>query len=85
MDIIGKKITELRSMLDRKDLSAAELTDAYLKRIKQVDDKLESFITVTEDIAKRSAERAQERINKGEASALCGIPVAVKDNICTDG
>lgn len=85
MDIIEKKITELRSMLDRKELSAAELTDAYLKRIKQVDDKLESFITVTEDIAKRSAERAQERINKGEASALCGIPVAVKDNICTDG
>lgn len=85
MDITGKKITELRSMLDRKELSAAELTDAYLKRIKQVDDKLESFITVTEDIAKRSAERAQERINKGEAAALCGIPVAVKDNICTDG
>lgn len=85
MDLTALKISDLRSMLDKKELSAKELTDAYLDRIKAVDDKLESYITVTAEAAGRAAEKAQEKINKGEASALCGIPLAIKDNICTDG
>lgn len=85
MDLTALKISDLRSMLDKKELSAKELTDAYLDRIKAVDDKLESYITVTAEVAERAAEKAQEKINKGEASALCGIPLAIKDNICTDG
>ncbi len=85
MDLTALKISDLRSMLDKKELSAKELTDAYLDRIKAVDDKLESYITVTAEAAERAAEKAQEKINKGEASALCGIPLAIKDNICTDG
>ena len=85
MDLTALKISDLRSMLDKKELSAKELTDAYLDRIKAVDDKLESYITVTAEAAEKAAEKAQEKINKGEASALCGIPFAIKDNICTDG
>ncbi len=85
MDLTALKISNLRSMLDKKELSAKELTDAYLDRIKAVDDKLESYITVTAEAAEKAAEKAQEKINKGEASALCGIPFAIKDNICTDG
>lgn len=85
MDLTALKISDLHSMLDKKELSAKELTDAYLDRIKAVDDKLESYITVTAEAAEKTAEKAQEKINKGEASALCGIPLAIKDNICTDG
>ena len=85
MDLTALKISDLRSLLDKKELSAKELTDAYLDRIKAVDDKLESYITVTAEAAEKAAEKAQEKINKGEASALCGIPLAIKDNICTDG
>ena len=85
MVLTALKISDLRSMLDKKELSAKELTDAYLDRIKAVDDKLESYITVTAEAAEKAAEKAQEKINKGEASALCGIPLAIKDNICTDG
>ena len=85
MDLTALKISDLRSMLDKKELSAKELTDAYLDRIKAVDDKLESYITVTAEAAEKAAEKAQEKINKGEASVLCGIPLAIKDNICTDG
>ncbi|MGN0603673.1 MAG: Asp-tRNA(Asn)/Glu-tRNA(Gln) amidotransferase subunit GatA [Oscillospiraceae bacterium] len=85
MDLTAQKIGDLRSMLDKKEISAKELTNAYLDRISSVDDKLESFITVTAEAAEKAAEKAQERINKGEASALCGIPLAIKDNICTDG
>lgn len=84
MDITALKISDMRSMLDKKEISALELTDAYLDRIKSVDDMLESYITVTEDTARKTAEMAQEKINRGDAAALCGIPLAIKDNICTE-
>lgn len=85
MDVTGLKIKELRNMLDKKQISAKELTAAYIERIKKYDDKVESFITLTEDKAMAEAEKAQAIIDKGEASALCGIPLAIKDNICTEG
>lgn len=70
-------------MLDKKEISASELTQSYLKRISDLDDSVDSFITVTAEKAEAAAEKAQERINAGEADALCGIPFAIKDNICT--
>ena len=85
MDITALKISDMRSMLDKKEISVSELTDAYLDRINAVDGNVDSYITVTADAAKKAAEKAQEKINKGEASALCGIPLAIKDNICTEG
>ncbi len=85
MDITSLKIRDMRTMLDKKEISAKELTDAYLARINDIDGKLESYITVTADVAHAAAEKAQKVIDSGEASALTGIPLAVKDNICTDG
>ncbi len=85
MDITALKIRDMRTMLDKKEVSAAELADAYLERINNVDGKLESYITVTADEAKSAAAKAQEVIDKGEAAPLTGIPMAIKDNICTDG
>ncbi len=85
MDITSLKIRDMRTMLDKKEVSASELADAYLDRINDIDGKLESYITVTADEAHAAAEKAQQVINSGEASALTGIPLAIKDNICTDG
>lgn len=85
MDITALKIRDMRTMLDKKEVSAAELADAYLERINNVDGKLESYITVTADEAKSAAAKAQEVIDKGEAAPLTGIPMAIKDNICTNG
>lgn len=78
------KISDLRKMLDSKEISSPELTKLYLDRIKKYDSKLESYITVTEDIAISQAEKAQEIIDKGESKPLTGIPAAIKDNICTE-
>lgn len=85
MDVTSKNISQLRSMLDNKEISATELADAFISRIKKYDSKLQSFITVTEEKALKDAENAQKVINSRNASGLCGIPLAVKDNICTDG
>lgn len=85
MDLKTLKVRDLRAMLDKHEISAAELTKEYLPRIESVDKSLESYITVTADNALKQAEKAQERIDSGKASALTGIPMAIKDNICTDG
>lgn len=84
---LNKRISigEAREMLDSKKISAKELAETYIGRINSVDGEVKSFITVTEEQALKQAELAQEKIDKGEASALCGIPVAIKDNICTEG
>lgn len=85
MDLKTMKVRELRSMLDKHEISAVELAKEYLPRIENVDKKLEAYITVTADKAIAQAEKAQERIDSGNSDALTGIPMAIKDNICTDG
>ncbi len=85
MDLTSLKITDLRNMLDNREISAMELADEYLKRIENVDKNVESYITVTSDRARADAEKAQKKIDAGDASPLCGIPLAIKDNICTEG
>lgn len=85
MDITKLKIREMRKLLDGKEISAAELAESYIDRIDKYDGKLESYITVTKEKAMSDAENAQQLINSGNASDLCGIPLAIKDNICTDG
>ena len=77
-------IQTLRNMLDNKQISAVELTNSYLDRIHQIDAKLESYITVTRERALQDAEAAQKIIDAGKATPLCGIPLAIKDNICTN-
>lgn len=77
------KIRDMRKALDEKKISAKELAETYLDNIKKYDDKLECYITVTEEGALVQAEKAQAVIDSGESKALTGIPLAVKDNICT--
>lgn len=85
MDITKLKIRDMRKMLDSGEISASELTQGYIERIKKYDGNVKSYITVTEENALESAKAAQEKIKAGNASPLCGIPMAIKDNICTDG
>jgi aspartyl-tRNA(Asn)/glutamyl-tRNA(Gln) amidotransferase subunit A len=62
------------------------VTESVLSRIKAVDGKVKAYITVTEEVALRQAEEADKRIKGGDVSSpLLGIPIAVKDNLCTDG
>ncbi|MFA6096479.1 MAG: Asp-tRNA(Asn)/Glu-tRNA(Gln) amidotransferase subunit GatA [Candidatus Paceibacterota bacterium] len=87
MDLKELNISKINEGLKKKEFSAVELTRAYLDRIKKTDEKVKSFITVTEDLALKQAARADERIGKGEAESnlLLGVPCSVKDVILTEG
>ncbi|MBX5446045.1 Asp-tRNA(Asn)/Glu-tRNA(Gln) amidotransferase subunit GatA [Sphaerobacter sp.] len=74
---------EARRRLDRREVSAVELTEAHLERIERLEPHLHAFITVMADVARAQAREADRRIAAGEATALTGIPVALKDILCT--
>jgi aspartyl-tRNA(Asn)/glutamyl-tRNA(Gln) amidotransferase subunit A len=80
---------ELRTAIDdpeaRAELSAVELTDAFLERIEEVQPVINAFITTTPEIALEDARRADERRAAGEDLPLAGMPIAVKDNIDVAG
>ena len=78
-------IHEYAELLKQRKLSSVELTKQYLARIEKADAQIGSYITVCPDNALAAAGKADERIAKGEATLLTGIPVGIKDNICTEG
>ena len=86
MSIVSMTLTELSEAMKRGELSSREITQAYLDRIHEVEDKVGGYITVDEEGALEQAEKADRARASGERlSPLHGIPVAVKDNICVEG
>ena len=84
-DFIGLTAHEARVLLDSKEVSSVELTQAALERIQQVDERVKAFVTVTDDLALEQARMADERIAAGNAAPLTGIPMQLKDNMSTKG
>ena len=80
-----KSVTELSAMLQAGQVSSVELTQYFLDRIKNSDEKLNSFITVCEEQALAQAKESDEKLKAGNAPALTGVPIAHKDIFCTDG
>jgi aspartyl-tRNA(Asn)/glutamyl-tRNA(Gln) amidotransferase subunit A len=80
-----KSLIELAADLRRGAYSCEELTRACLERIAAHDKQLNSFITVTEELALAAARAADARIQAGDAAPLTGIPFAHKDIFCTRG
>ena len=78
--------TDLAELLRSRQVSPVEAAEAYLARIEQVDPSLNSYITVTAEQAMAEARQAEAEIAAGRnRGPLHGIPVAVKDQFCTDG
>lgn len=72
-------------MLKNKEISSLELTKEYLEYAKTSDEKIGAYLRFCEDTALDGAKNADEKIARGDSSALTGIPYGLKDNICTKG
>lgn len=78
-------ISELSSKLHKGEISSVEITKEYVKSIEDINPTINAYVHTTFDTALQGAQIADKMLKEGNASALCGIPMALKDNICTDG
>ena len=78
-------VQEAHRGLVAREFSSVDLTASCLERIRQVEDRVKSFVTITEDLGLSQAERADQVLAGGGATPLTGIPVQIKDLISTKG
>ncbi len=81
----GYGVADLCRKLRQREISAQELADFYLERITRLDPKIRAYITVLAEEVRAQAREADERLARGEEGPLLGVPIAIKDNICTRG
>jgi aspartyl-tRNA(Asn)/glutamyl-tRNA(Gln) amidotransferase subunit A len=84
-ELTALTIAEIRDGLAAKQFSALELTDAYLAAIEAANPLLNAYIVTTPERAREWRGPSDERIGRGEARALEGVPLGIKDLFCTEG
>ena len=83
MELYELTISEAHQLLNNREITSRELTQAVLDRIAEVDNKIDAFITVAEEIAMQQADQADAMIAGGKSTPLTGIPLGIKDLMCT--
>ena len=82
LELLKKSAMEQARAIENKEISAVDLTQASLDRIKSVDEKLGAYNSLTEEIALETAKKVDEKVAKGEKlPLLAGVPLALKDNM----
>lgn len=86
MDICKLTAHEIRKMYDIKELTVPEVVEAYLNKIKEKDPQIKALILVCEEEARTKAKEIQTKLDsKEKLGPLAGIPIVLKDNMCTKG
>jgi len=85
MELHRLTIHELQELLRDGSVSSVEITESVYGRIASVEDRVHAYITLTEEAAIEQARAADRRIQEGAGEALTGIPIALKDVLCTQG
>jgi aspartyl-tRNA(Asn)/glutamyl-tRNA(Gln) amidotransferase subunit A len=86
MELCDQNAWELAELLRKRQVSSREITQSVFKRIDEKEGTLNAFITTTRDLAFKQADAADQRFQKGEKTSLLnGLPIAIKDNLCTLG
>ncbi len=85
MELYELTIHEARELLAAGEITSTELTESVLNRIDLVDPRIRAYITLTKEGALEQASEADKRLAAGESTPLLGIPMAIKDVLCTEG
>lgn len=86
MDIVGLTIEKLHKAIKSKEVTVTEVCQATFDRIEKLNPKLNAFLTLTQEKALAQAKTLDTKLNDGlDLPPLFGVPIAVKDNICTEG
>lgn len=86
MELYKQTISQLHKQLTAKQISSVELTSAVIERMEATEPQVDAYLTITKDIALEQAARVDAKIAAGEKiSPLAGIPMGIKDLICTEG
>ena len=86
MELYELTVHELMDKLENKEISISDITKSYVDRINDKEKDVEAFVTLTTDTAQELAKVVQEKVESGVAkSKYAGIPIGIKDNICTKG
>ena len=86
MDITELTVHELQEKLKNNEITVTEITKAYTDRINEKEKDVQAFVTTLTDEAIKKSKEIQEKIEKGEITGeLAGIPIGIKDNLCTKG
>ncbi len=80
-------IKKVRDLLIRKEISVQELIESIYRRIDSIENTVKAFVTITKENALKTADEIQRKIQQGDQKTafLLGVPLAIKDNICTKG
>ena len=84
-DLYRLTIHEAHHLLERREISSSELTNACLERIEVVEERVKAFVTITGDTALEHARRADDRLASAGSTPLAGVPMQIKDVMCTRG
>jgi aspartyl-tRNA(Asn)/glutamyl-tRNA(Gln) amidotransferase subunit A len=85
LELFNLCIHDLQRMLEKKEISAMEVVSSVYGRIDAVEEKIKAYVTLTRDEAYKMAGAADKERALGRSGALFGIPIAIKDNMCTKG
>jgi len=85
MELNQLTIHELQEKIKNGETSATQITESVFDRINAVEDRVHSYIRLMRDEALAAAKKADEEIEKGKINTLTGIPIALKDIVCTKG
>jgi aspartyl-tRNA(Asn)/glutamyl-tRNA(Gln) amidotransferase subunit A len=85
LELFSLGVHDLQRMLEKKEISAVEVISSVYGRIDAVEEKIKAYVTLTRDEAFEMAGAADKDRVAGRSKALSGIPVAIKDNMCTKG